>query len=149
MTWEKHFMAEAALWASRSKDPSSQVGCAIIGPDREVLSIGYNGPPRGVKDKPERFERPGKYLWTVHAEANAIANAARVGARLKGATAYVTLPPCAQCAGLLINAGIASVVVRAADDGQKARWGDSFTAAEAMLEEAGVVVSYLEETDDD
>ena len=79
-----------------------------------VLSTGYNGLPRGVDDSPERIEkRPEKYLWMAHAEENAISNAARHGARLAGATAFVTHAPCARCAGMLVNAGLRYVYIGA------------------------------------
>src|SRR3546814_6598168 len=68
MNWDQYFIKMAELAATKSKDPSTKVGCVIVGPDNAVRMTGYNGPPRGVLDLPERFERPAKYLFTSHAE---------------------------------------------------------------------------------
>lgn len=109
-SWAEYFMDIANLVSTRSKDPATKVGCVIVSEDRAILSTGYNGIPKRVKDMPERMERPVKYLWTAHAEENAIATAARLGTKLDGSTAYVTHPPCARCARGLIQAGVAKVV---------------------------------------
>lgn len=63
-TWPDSFLKLANTVAERSKDPSTKVGCIIVGPDKEIRSTGYNSLPRRVSDKPERMERPAKYLWT-------------------------------------------------------------------------------------
>lgn len=103
------------LWVKqKSKDPHTQVGCIIVGPDNEVRSTGYNGLPRGVNDSinayPERHDRvKDKYSWYAHAEENALLNAARMGTPMKGCRAYITATPCPTCARMLINAGIAEV----------------------------------------
>jgi len=135
-TWPAYFMGFAAHAATKSKD-TTKVGCILVGPDRETIGTGFNGLPRGVADLPERMERPAKYLWTSHAEENAIATAARNGHRTKGATAYVTHHPCARCARSLIQAGIACVVV---GDGTTSMPADEFEVAGLMFAEAGVVV---------
>lgn len=93
--------------------------------------------PRGVSDLPERMERPAKYLWTSHAEENAIAHAARSGARLKGCTLYVTHRPCCRCARAIIQSGIIAVVV---GDGQTSMPAEEFEVAMLMFQEAGVTV---------
>jgi len=126
-------MAEFA--AVRSKDPATKVGCIITTVDKGVVSTGYNGIPRGVEDKPERMERPAKYLWTSHAEENAVAQAARSGVSLKGSTAYVTHAPCCRCARMLIQAGIECVVV---GDGKTSMPQEEFDTARTMFNEAGV-----------
>ena len=86
------FAKHAAL---KSKD-STQVGAVAIGLHKQVVETGFNGPPRGVLDSPERRERPAKYLFAAHAEANLVATAAR--ARLEGTTVYVTHFCCSGCA---------------------------------------------------
>jgi len=113
------------------------VGAVLVGPHREVLLTAYNGPPAGVKDLPERFERPAKYLYASHAEANLIAFAARLGIRTEGCTVYVTHMPCAGCARTLIQAGIVKVVV---GPGTTSMPEEEFAAAEEMFREAGVTV---------
>ena len=135
--WQRRFMRLAVEVSAWSKDTSTKVGCVLVSPDGLVLSTGYNGIARGVDDKPVRLERPQKYLWTVHAEAAAIANAARHGARLTGATAYVTHCPCASCARLLLNAGVAEVVTGSGLTNMPA---EEFDAARTMFQEAGVHV---------
>lgn len=134
-SWDETFLGLAERFAKRSKDPSTKVGCVIVGPDREVRSMGYNGLPRGVEDTADRMERPAKYLWTSHAEENAVAQAARIGVSLKGCTAYVTHTPCARCARILIQAGISTIIC---GDGATNMPKEEFQVAEAMLTEGWV-----------
>ena len=111
MTFDELFLNVAHTVAQKSKDQSTKVGCVIVGPDNEPRSFGWNGFSRGVQDLPERMERPEKYDWTIHAEANSVANAARAGIALKGCRAYVTHFPCKSCADMLIQSGICDVIV--------------------------------------
>ncbi|MDR3472209.1 MAG: dCMP deaminase family protein [Devosia sp.] len=136
-SWDQHMIDNALLWATRSKDPATKVGCIITSHEKLILSTGYNGPPRHVRDLPERFERPTKYLFCSHAEENAVAQAARVGASLSGGTAYVTHYPCSGCARMLIQAGIVRVVVGGGETNMDA---SHFDAAAEMFREAGVRV---------
>ena len=106
-------MAVALLSAKRSKDPSTQVGACIVGEDKVILGIGYNGTPRGWDDKKFPWGREGnaletKYSFVIHAELNAILNAG--GRELKGATIYVALFPCNECAKAIAQTGIKKVV---------------------------------------
>ncbi|MGE5546094.1 MAG: deoxycytidylate deaminase [Solirubrobacterales bacterium] len=137
MNWREYFMGFARHAAAKSKDPSTQVGAVVIGPDGEIRATGFNGLPRGVADLPERMERPAKYLWTSHAEENLVAHAARVGVSLKGCTVYVTHFPCSRCARSLIQAGISAVVV---DSGTTSMPAEEFEIAETMFTEANVRV---------
>lgn len=140
MQWDEYFMGFAVHAALKSKDPSTHVGCVVVGPDGEIRSTGYNGIPRGVRDDPERLERPAKYLWVSHAEENAVAHAARVGVSLKGCRAYVTHHPCARCARTLIQAGVSTVVVGPNVTMMPAV---EFETAGTMFQEAGVLVTRL------
>lgn len=133
--WTSRFLQLAALVASWSKDPATQVGAVAVSTDRRVLETGFNGLPQGVEDDPERMERPAKYLWTTHAEANLVAAAAR--SRLQDSTVFVTHAPCAQCAALLVNAGVAKVVYAS---GTTSMDPEQFRVAMQMFEEAGVEV---------
>lgn len=145
--WHNRFMEMAHNIAGWSKDPSTQVGCVIVDTEKRIISVGYNGFPRGVDDNDERLSnRSIKYLMVQHAEANAVTNAASInaGERLKGATAYVTHYPCSNCAGLLIQAGVSTIVTLAPDGGFSERFADSFKASKAMFEETGVQVSILQ-----
>ena len=123
--------------AKKSKD-STQVGAALVGPEREVRLTAYNGPPKGVRDLEERRERPTKYLYASHAEANLVAFAAREGIRTEGCTVYVTHHPCSSCARTLIQAGVAKVVV---GNGTTSMPQEEFDTAKVMFDEAGVLVT--------
>ena len=136
-SWDEYFIRMAELVASRSKDPSTKVGCVVVSYDNTVLSTGYNGLPRGVLDLPERMERPVKYLWTAHAEENAVAQAARNGISLNGATAYVTHSTCCRCARALIQAGILHIVVA---PGQTSMPQEEFDVAAQMFAEVDIEV---------
>ena len=138
--WNDYFLEMAHLVASKSKDPNTKVGCVIVTEDKVVAATGYNGLPRGVADKPERMERPAKYLWTSHAEENAVAQAARVGMPLKGGVAYVTHMPCSRCARTLVQAGVTAVIV---DSGTTSMPKEEFEVAMQMFNEAGVEVAQL------
>lgn len=85
-----------AFWmASFSKDPDTQVGAVVISDNNEPLGWGYNGPPREISDFQVNWDRPYKYDFMRHAEINAITFCG--GRNLKGATLYVTAPPCKKC----------------------------------------------------
>jgi dCMP deaminase len=148
--WDRHFLDLACLVARMSKDPSTRVGAVIVGPDREVRSTGFNGLPRGIADTPERLEdRDVKLRLIVHAEANAILNAARIGVSVKGCTLYLTATdssndglvwggaPCTRCTVEVIQAGIAEVVSYPAK-GVPSRWQEDIAAAGELLIEAGI-----------
>ena len=112
-TWDQYYLDICKVVATRSKDPNTQIGCVIIGPNHEIRSTGYNSFPRGIRDDvPERLVRPTKYLWIEHAERNAICNAARAGTATEGCTIYVEIMPCMDCARAVVQAGIVQVVYR-------------------------------------
>lgn len=134
MNWSDYYIGFARHAALKSKD-STKVGAVLIGPEGEVRLTAYNGPPKGVRDKAERFERPAKYLYASHAEANLVAFAARAGIRTEGCTVYVTHMPCASCARSLIQAGVYGVIY---GDGTTSMPEEEFKAAEAMFFEAEV-----------
>mgnify|MGYP007071611267 CR=1 FL=1 len=139
MDWPAYYMGFAEHAARKSKD-LTKVGAILVGPDGEVRLTAYNGPPRGVIDSPDRRERPRKYLFASHAEANLISFAAREGIRTAGCTVYVTHAPCAGCARTLIQAGVVQVVH---GDGTTAMPADEFRAAREMFVEANVTVELL------
>jgi len=153
MDWNSHYMIGAHWVRGKSKDPHTQVGCIIVGPDREVRSTGYNGLPRGVNDSiekhPERHDRTkDKYSWYAHAEENAIANAARMGTTLKGCTAYITALPCPGCSRMLINAGIVEIYWAmdpsfVSSPERAASFEKMFGLSKTMLGEAGVLLRRL------
>ena len=114
ISWEEYFMSLAILSSYRSKDPSTKVGACIINPnDNTILSLGYNGFPRGCDDnlfpwgKGNENEEDNKYPYVVHAELNAILNAHK---DLRGSVLYTTLSPCKECTKAIIQAGIKEVI---------------------------------------
>ena len=138
--WDLRFIELAKHISGWSKDPSTKVGCVVVGEDREIRSTGFNGFPRGIDDNPERLaNRETKYPLICHAEENAIMHAARIGVSLKGSTAYVTWPPCSRCARSLIQAGIKEVVYPTPQEIPE-RWLEDFETSNGMLKEAGVLV---------
>ena len=139
MNWSDYLMGFAKHAALKSKD-STQVGAVLVAPNNEVLLTGFNGPPMGVWDFPERFERPLKYLIVSHAEQNLVAFAARRGIATDGCSVYVTHFPCSGCAKSLIQSGIKKIVV---GSGTTSMPADEFRAARIMFEEAGVEVVTL------
>jgi dCMP deaminase len=138
--WDARFLELARHISGWSKDPSTKVGCVVVGPDREIRSTGFNGFPRGIEDKVDRLaNRELKYPLVCHAEENAIMHAARIGVALKGCIAYVTWPPCTRCARSLIQAGIREIVYPA-DLEIPERWLEDFRISSEMLAEAGLSV---------
>ncbi|MCQ2741876.1 MAG: dCMP deaminase family protein [Bacilli bacterium] len=137
LNWEEYFMGIAVLSAKKSKDPSTQVGSCIVDEGHRVVSIGYNGMPRGVDDNNIPWGHglglESKYLYVCHAEFNAILNT-RNGAALSGCTLYVTLFPCNECAKAIIQVGIKEVVYL--DDKYHDNVGEQ--ASRRILDMAGV-----------
>jgi dCMP deaminase len=123
-----------------SKDPSTKVGALVIGPAYDVRATGWNGAPRGCKaDEDFRFQhRPEKYAWAAHAEANAIANAARTGTQIEGCVMLVTAPPCMECAKLIVQAGVSRVICPMPDPEFAERWAGHLTRARQLFAECGV-----------
>ena len=142
--WDIRFIELAKHISNWSKDPSTKVGCVVVGEDREIRSTGFNGFPRGIEDDDERLlDREKKYLLICHAEENAIMHAARTGVSLKGSTAYVTWPPCSRCARSLIQSGIKEIIYPEPGEIPE-RWIDDFTISNSMIEEAGVIVKVIQ-----
>jgi len=114
LSWDDYFTAVAFLSARRSKDPNTQVGCCIVDANKCIVGIGYNGFPRGCSDdhlpwaRVAESELHKKYSYVVHAEINAILN--KGSKDVKGASLYVALFPCCECAKVIIQAGIKEVV---------------------------------------
>lgn len=137
ISWDEYFMSVAHLAALRSKDPNTQVGCCIISDDHKILSMGYNGLPKGCDDDVFPWEREGdtldtKYPFVVHSELNAILNFR--GGTLEGSTLYVSLFPCNECAKAIVQAGISTVVY----DSDKYADSASTRASKRMFDAAGV-----------
>ena len=143
--WDRRFMGIAREVGSWSHDPGTKVGCVLV-LEKRILSVGFNGFPQNLSDSLELYkDREYKLAVTVHAEANAILNAAKNGAKTQFCTAYVTFPPCSQCAAALIQAGVAKVVCPDPVNAPE-RWKASFKLANEMLFQAGVTVLYFEDS---
>ena len=144
LKWDVRFVKLAMHIANWSKDPSTKVGCVVVGEDREIRSTGFNGFPRGIEDDDERLlDREKKYPLICHAEENAIMHAARIGISLKGSTAYVTWPPCSRCARSLIQSGIKEIIYPTPGEIPE-RWQEDFDISNAMISEAGVIVRTID-----
>ena len=137
--WDLRFLEVADLISGWSKDPSTKVGCVVVGSDREVRATGFNGFPRGADDDPVRYaHRDTKLRLICHAEENAVAHAAHIGVSLRGTTAYITWPPCPRCARSLIQAGVERVVHWEVDIPD--RWVEDMAASEMLLNEVGITI---------
>lgn len=145
--WDNRFMDMAKLVATWSSCLRRQVG-AVIAKDNRVLATGYNGAPKGVKNCLERHECLRNKLgiesgtrqeicYSVHAEQNAIAQAAKLGHSVDGGTIYITHSPCSLCSRIVINAGIKRIVFLE-------NYPDDFSLS--ILKEAKIEVVHLKQT---
>ena len=134
--WDRRFLDMARLVAGWSKDPSTKVGAVIADPHNRVVSVGYNGFPRGVPDDEAQLaDRDMRLSLTLHAERNAILFARR---DLTGCTLYCTHHPCASCAAEIIQAGIGRVVWLPQEGGFATRWALDFPRARMAFRGADV-----------
>lgn len=132
--WHQRFLDLAEHVASWSKDPSTKVGAVIARPDNTIVSLGYNGFPRGIADDHRLQNRETKYEMVVHAEENALLMAREP---LRSCSIYTwPLPPCSRCAAKIIQSGISLVV----SPPTPARWRENTAFACQILHEAGVSV---------
>lgn len=137
ISWDEYFMGVAKLAGMRSKDPNTQVGSCIVSEDNKILSMGYNGLPKGCSDDEFPWAREGeeletKYMYITHSELNAILNYR--GGSLEGAKLYVSLFPCNECAKAIIQSGIKTIVY----DGDKYAGTPMTIASKRMFDAAGV-----------
>lgn len=112
-SWDQYFLKTAEMVASRATCDRKHVGAVIV-KDKFILSTGYNGAPRGLAhcDEEDHEIFDGHCIRTVHAEANAIIQAARKGTAIEGATIYLTASPCYDCFKMIVNTGIERVVYK-------------------------------------
>lgn len=140
-SWNEYFMRFAELAATRSKDLSRHVGAVLVDKRHNIISTGYNGFPRGVIESGERLERPLKYSYVIHAEENCIASAAARGVSTYGSRLYCTHPPCAKCAGLIVQSGVQRVYYPEGVTVETMQ--SSIDIGKRILEEGGVIVNPL------
>ena len=131
--WDLRFLEMSQLVASWSKDPSTKVGAVIIDDDRRVISLGYNGFPKGVADDKRLDDREEKYKIVVHAERNALLFA---NINVKNCSIF-TYPfmPCPICAGMIIQSGIRRVVSFKSNN---ERWEKDFEISRKIFQEADI-----------
>lgn len=136
--WDRRFLEMAALVATWSKDPSTQVG-AVISRGKFVVSLGFNGHPAGIEDSITRLnDRETKYRTIIHAEMNAILSARQP---VEGCTLYVVpFMPCSNCGAVIVQSGIKRVVTYHNDN---ERWAESFEITRSIFAEAGVELVLL------
>ena len=146
-SWDEYFMQMAELTAQRSTCLRRQVG-AIIVKEKHIIATGYNGAPKGLPHCEElggclreKLEIPSgerhELCRALHAEQNAIIQAATLGQSIEGATIYITHQPCIICAKTIINAGISRIVIRRGYPDEMSR---------GMLREAGLKVELIGES---
>lgn len=143
--WDLRFIEKAKLIASWSKDRSRGVGCVIVDDNHRTISEGYNGFPNKFNDDIDsRHDRPNKYMYTIHAEQNAIFSAAKNGIKLDRCTIYcTTLHICHECARAIIQTGIKRVVCPSPNFIDP-NFGNSFKVAIEMFNECGVILEYFD-----
>ena len=143
-SWDEYFMDMAVLTARRSTCLRRQVGAVIV-QDKHIVATGYNGAPRGIAHCEERggclrqqLNVPSgqrhELCMALHAEQNAIIQAAAMGNSIEGGTIYITHQPCAICAKMIINAGIKRIVI-------KEGYPDELAAS--ILAEAGLEIEKI------
>ena len=137
INWDEYFMGIAILSTYRSKDPNTQVGACIVNDENKILSIGYNGAPRGLDDDNMPWEREGnftetKYAYVCHSELNAILN---YSGNLQGTKMYVTLFPCNECAKVIVQAGVKEIIYLS----DKYKDTDGVIASKRMFDKCGVI----------
>lgn len=137
--WDYRFLDMARLVASWSKDPTTKVGAVIVDDKNRIVSLGYNGPPRGVEDDPI-VDRDTKLKRTIHAETNAVLFTQR---DVSGMTMYVTHHPCGPCAALIAQAGISRVVIPEAGPKLSQAWSEDIKEAQWIFEQAGITLERI------
>lgn len=139
--WDLRFIKLAEDVSSWSKDPRRKIGAVVVDPiDRRVLSTGYNGFPKRIRDDTQRMnDSYTKSKYVIHAELNCIFNAVYTGVSLRDTTLYIHgLPPCSECAKGIIQVGITRVVCEYNITKDDTRWTESFAHSQAMFVESGV-----------
>ena len=137
-TWDDYFLGLAKETSRKSRDPSTQVGAVITDAKNRIVSIGFNGLPRGIPDKRAYLHnRALKLKLILHAEMNALLFAQR---DLADCTIYTwPLPPCAHCTSAILQAGITRIVAPSPSPEHRERWGEDLALSGQMVREAGII----------
>jgi dCMP deaminase len=132
--WDNMFFATATLWSRKSHDIQTQCGCVLV-KNKTIIATGYNGFMRGIDDYTFPNTRPEKYPFMIHAEANAVYNAARQGQSTEGARAYITAIPCRNCLQMLWQCGITEVYYTNVSAPKADMWGDGYNEVLKQIED--------------
>lgn len=142
-TWDDLYLEMVYLVASKSEDPRCHIGAVIVSENNELISIGYNGLPRGVRHTQDKNIKPGKFYFFEHAERNAIYNALRNNISTINSKIYTNGTPCADCARAIIQTGIKNVIIDIDWTTTSSKyWNDHFNATSILFSEAGVRIRY-------
>lgn len=138
--WDHRFIELAKLVSSWSKDPSAGIGSVIVDQKNRVVSLGFNGYARGVKDE-GMDNREEKLYRTIHAEQNALAFANQ---SVEGFTLYCTHCPCSQCASMIIQRGIKKIVFpNKMEKGFTERWQHQINISLELFKESGIIIKQI------
>src|SRR5262249_46543256 len=133
--WRARFLRLASEVASWSKDPKGGVGAVLVDARKRVVGLGFNGFPDRIPDDPALLnDQAAKLPRMIHAEVNAVLNATN---SVQGAALFTTLTPCAECAKLIIQAGIEAVYRLPHPEHRHQSWAESFAIADTIMREAG------------
>jgi len=139
-SWTEFFMRHVYLVASKSKDHRTKIG-AILVKDDSIISEGYNGFSRGVRDLPERYlDRETKHKFIVHGECNSILNAARHGISTYNSIMYTIGIPCENCGKTIIQAGVTEVIIHKQWPEMSSMWKASSEITRIMFKEADILI---------
>lgn len=137
ISWDDYFLSMAYVAAARSPDFHTKCGAVIVDEENRIVSVGYNGPVRGLDDEKVSWERPAKHLWVIHAEINALA-AANLD-RNSSYKIYTTGHPCLNCMQTCVQNGINTFIFEVGQrihslDGQEENFMNFFKAAGSVWE---------------
>jgi len=134
--WNKRFLKLARHISEWSKDPSTKCGAVIIRPDKTIVSSGYNGFGKRIRDNPKLYKnRKKKYGNIIHAEKNAVIHTHE---NLEGCTLFTyPMPPCERCCNEILEEGIINFVWSKPSKALKKRWGKSFKETKKDIKNAG------------
>ncbi len=142
-TWDDLYLEMVYLVASKSEDPRCHIGAVIVSENNELISIGYNGLPRGVRHTRDKNIKPGKFYFFEHAERNAIYNALRNNISTINSKIYTNGIPCADCARAIIQTGIKLVIIDIDWPTTNSEyWKNHFTATKILFGETGVEMRF-------
>lgn len=138
--WDRFYLGLAKYVSTKSKDPSTKFGCAIVRPDMSLASVGFNGFPKKMPDLPELYaNRDEKYSRVVHGEVNAMSFCR--DETLNGYTQYgYPFMPCDRCFVQMVQKGITRFVAPKATAEQLVRWGAAFDRVRQYAKECNVIM---------